>query len=56
MKLKGEEKIGLDIIRRALEEPVRQLAANAGFEGSVVVEKVKELDGAKGFKRRDRDL
>ena len=49
MKVKGEEKIGLDIVKRALEEPVRQLAANAGFEGSVVVEKVKELDGAKGF-------
>ena len=49
MKLKGEEKIGLSILKRALEEPVRQIAQNAGFEGSVVVEKVKDLEGGKGF-------
>jgi len=49
MKLEGEEKVGLDIVKRALEEPVRQIASNAGFEGSVVVEEVKSLAGAKGF-------
>ena len=43
VKLEGEEKTGAQIVERALEEPVRQLAANAGFEGSVVVEKVKTL-------------
>jgi chaperonin GroEL len=48
-KLPEEEKPGLDIIRRSLEEPLRQIAANAGFEGSVVVEKVKAGKGAFGF-------
>ncbi len=41
LKLKGDESTGADIIRRALEEPVRQLAINAGLEGSVIVEKLK---------------
>jgi chaperonin GroEL len=44
-----EEQQGLNIVRRALEEPLRQIAANAGFEGSIVVEKVKESKGAYGF-------
>ncbi|MCW3060821.1 MAG: chaperonin GroEL [Capsulimonas sp.] len=38
-----DEKVGASIVRRALEEPLRQIAANAGLEGSVVVEKVKNL-------------
>jgi chaperonin GroEL len=42
LKLSGDEKIGADIVRRALEEPIRQLAQNAGQEGSVVVQRVKE--------------
>ncbi len=41
IKVEGDEKIGVDIVRRALEEPVRQLAQNAGLEGSVVVQRVK---------------
>jgi chaperonin GroEL len=48
-KLPEDERHGLNIIRRALEEPLRQIAINAGFEGSIVVEKVKERDGAYGF-------
>jgi len=48
-KLSDEEQQGLNIVRRALEEPLRQIAANAGFEGSIVVEKVKEGKGAYGF-------
>ncbi len=40
LELKGDEKIGADIIRRALKEPIRQLARNAGKEGSLVVERV----------------
>ncbi|MEW6335395.1 MAG: chaperonin GroEL, partial [Thermodesulfobacteriota bacterium] len=48
-KLPDEEQQGLNIVRRALEEPLRQIAANAGFEGSVVVEKVKAGSGAYGF-------
>jgi len=39
--VKGDEKVGVQIVRRALEEPLRQIALNAGLEGSVVVEKVK---------------
>ena len=41
LKLKGDEKTGVGIVRRALEAPVRQLAENAGLEGSVIVEKLK---------------
>src|SRR5690606_19065640 len=37
-----EEQVGVDIIRRAIEEPLRQIAANAGVEGSIVVERVRE--------------
>ncbi|MEW6276589.1 MAG: chaperonin GroEL [Bacillota bacterium] len=44
-----DEKTGVDIIRRALEEPVRQIANNAGAEGSVVVEKVKSSEPGIGF-------
>ena len=46
---KGDEKTGIDIIIRALEEPVRQIAINAGLEGSVIVEKVKSLEKGMGF-------
>lgn len=41
LKLEGDEQIGVDIVKRALEEPIRQLAENAGEEGSVIVERVK---------------
>ncbi len=47
--LGGDEQLGLKIIRRALEEPARQIAANAGEEGSVIVQKLKEKSGAFGF-------
>jgi chaperonin GroEL len=40
-KLEGDEKVGATIVRRALEEPIRQIVENAGLEGSVIVEKVK---------------
>lgn len=49
MDLEGDEQSGLNIVKRALEEPVRQIADNAGFEGSVVVQRVKEGKGAFGF-------
>ncbi|EKD78529.1 MAG: hypothetical protein ACD_41C00334G0001, partial [uncultured bacterium] len=49
MKLDHEEMIGLNILRRALEEPLRQIAQNAGYEGSVVVEAVKQRQGNEGF-------
>lgn len=43
----NDEKVGVDIIRKALEAPMRAIASNAGYEGSVVVEKVKGLPAAK---------
>jgi chaperonin GroEL len=49
MKLEGEQQTGVEIIHRALEEPIRQIAANAGKEGSVVAERVKQEKGAFGF-------
>jgi len=48
-KAKGDEATGIEIVRRALEEPLRQLADNAGLEGSIVVGKVRELGGGKGL-------
>jgi chaperonin GroEL len=44
-----EQKVGVQIIRRAIEEPLRQIAANAGEEGSIVVQKVKDGKGAFGY-------
>jgi len=49
LKLEGDEKIGADIVRRALEEPIRQIAQNAGVEGVVVAQKVKDEKGALGY-------
>ena len=49
LKLDGDEKLGLNIVKRALEEPARQIAMNAGEEGSVIVEKLKGGTGAFGF-------
>jgi chaperonin GroEL len=50
LKLSAEEATGVQIVRRALEEPIRQIVANAGLEGSVVVEKVKAAGSiAQGF-------
>ncbi|MDP2210938.1 MAG: chaperonin GroEL [Candidatus Aquicultor sp.] len=47
--LEGDEKVGVQIIERAMEAPLRQLAQNAGFEGSVVVEKIKTMDKGQGL-------
>jgi chaperonin GroEL len=49
MKLEGEEALGVSVLKRALEEPLRQIANNAGWEGSVVVERIKNEKGAFGF-------
>ncbi len=49
LKLDGEEQAGVDIVKRALEEPVRWIAQNAGWDGSIVVEKLKAEKGAIGF-------
>jgi chaperonin GroEL len=49
LQLPGEEQLGVKLVRRALEEPVRQIASNAGFEGSIVAQKVMEGKGSFGF-------
>ena len=49
LQLEGDQQIGVDIVKRALEDPIRQIANNAGHEGSIVVQKVKEGKGAFGF-------
>ncbi len=47
--LDGDAQLGIDIVRSALEYPLRQIAINSGLEGSVVVEKVKGLEGSQGY-------
>jgi chaperonin GroEL len=49
LRASDEEKIGINIVRKAAEDPARWIAANAGWEGSVVVDKVKNGKGAFGF-------
>jgi len=49
LKLEGDEQIGVNIVKRSLEEPIRQLAANAGLEGSVIVQKVKSMKTNEGY-------
>ena len=49
MKLEGDMKMGVDLVKRSLEEPIRQIANNAGQEGSVVTEKVRNEKGSFGF-------
>ncbi|TDT50293.1 chaperonin GroEL [Fonticella tunisiensis] len=49
IEAEGDVKIGVDIIKRALEEPVRQIAANAGLDGAVIIEKVKNSEVGIGF-------
>jgi len=49
LKLEGDVQIGINIIKRALEEPIRQIANNAGHEGSIIVEKAKEMEQDMGF-------
>jgi chaperonin GroEL len=49
LKLEGDQAIGLNIIKRAIEEPMRWIATNAGHEGSIIVQKVRELDDESGF-------
>ncbi len=49
LKLDAEESVAIDILRAALEEPVRQIAKNAGFEGAVVVDTIRKSSGNEGF-------
>jgi len=54
LKFDDDRRFGVNIIRRAIEEPLRQIAANAGVDGSIVVEKVKGGKGAYGFNAATR--
>ncbi len=55
LSLEGDEKLGAQIVWRSLEEPLRVIASNAGFEASVVVNKVKTLEGSNGFNAKTGD-
>ncbi|MBI2875415.1 MAG: chaperonin GroEL, partial [Candidatus Tectomicrobia bacterium] len=49
LELPGDQRIGVTIVRRALEEPLRQIANNCGVDGSIVIQRVKESGGNMGF-------
>src|SRR3970040_388749 len=49
LKLEGDQQFGINIVKKALEEPIRQIAENAGAEGSIVVDRIKKESGAFGF-------
>src|SRR5690606_10307746 len=52
-KLEGDVATGARLVARAVEEPLKQIALNAGLEGGVVVAKVKELKGSEGYNAAD---
>jgi chaperonin GroEL len=52
MKLEGDQQVGVNIVKKALEEPLKMIVFNAGHEGSIAVEKVKGKKGAFGFNAR----
>ena len=52
LQAEGDELVGINIVKKALEEPVKQIAKNAGYEGAIVVEKVKASDKGIGFDAR----
>jgi len=53
LKVKGGQSVGVDILRRALEAPIRQICENAGVEASIIVQNVRDGKGAHGFDARD---
>jgi len=55
-ELSGEEQLGVGLVKRALQEPVRQIANNAGFEGSVIVQRVMDGKGNFGFNAEKGDF
>ena len=52
IKLEGDQQIGVNIVKKAIEEPMKMICANAGFEGAIIVEKVKGKKGDYGFNAR----
>ena len=53
LKLEGEEKVGLEIVKRVLEDPLRKISDNAGKDGSVIVSEVKKLPLTEGYNAKD---
>jgi chaperonin GroEL len=49
LKLNHDQQVGVNIVRRALEEPIRQISINAGAEGSIIVEKVRAESALRGY-------
>jgi len=49
LKLGGDQQIGVNIVKRAIEEPMRWIATNAGHEGSIVVQRVRDMKDSEGF-------
>merc|ERR1711959_802538 len=49
INVNANEKFGVDLIKRAVEEPLRMIAENAGYEGSIIINKIKEKQGSIGF-------
>ena len=49
MKLEGDEQIGVEIVKRAIEDPLRALASNAGVDGSLIVQEVRKRKGNEGY-------
>jgi chaperonin GroEL len=56
VKCEGDVRVGANVIKRALEEPFRQIVINAGLEGSVVLNEVKLAGGTKGFDARNEEV
>jgi chaperonin GroEL len=53
LKLDGDQQIGVNIVRRAIEEPLRWIAQNAGMEGSIILARVKEKEGSFGYNAQE---
>jgi chaperonin GroEL len=49
LEVSDEQRVGVNIVRRALEEPLRQISANAGVEGSIVIDRVRQQKGNEGY-------
>jgi chaperonin GroEL len=56
VQAEGDETVGVSIVRRALEEPLRQIAANAGHEGAVVVGRVRDMKAEEGFNAQNEQF
>src|SRR5688572_17539274 len=55
LRVTGDEQVGVNIVRRAIEEPMRWIAVNAGHEGATVVQRVREMKGNVGFNAQSEE-